>query len=535
MQPDLERLWRDAQAHRRAGAAAAAAAACEAIVAADPRRPWAWLMLADLAYGAGRFRLAVENARIAAAAVHESRRWEALADVAHRLRGLGESLLAVRAIREADWSDPAVLAGAERLAQCLALAEQHEDALRALDAAIARLGPSPDRTYLRATTLRHLGRTQASTDEYLRCLALAPDHAAAMLMLATQARRLDAEAQIARVHAALARCAADAPQRAMLEYALFFLLDGRGDADAAWQALMRGAAAKRRELRYDARAEEARDAAIMALCDAAFVAPAHATTQARVPIFIVGMPRTGTTVLERILGNHSQVASAGELDDFHLQLCWQADVCTEEPAAPALLEACRSLDFAAVGRGYLQRTSWRGGGRPFLIDKFPRNVLYAGLIRKALPQAKLICLVRDPLDSCLSNLKELFAGDYYPYSYDPIETAGHCLRFRRLLDHWHKVMPGALLEVRYEALVREPEATARAVMAHCGLAFEPGCVDLLRNTSPSATASSSQVREPLHARNIGAWRRYAGPLAGARALLEAHLPPDAFAAPPDAA
>lgn len=128
-----------------------------------------------------------------------------------------------------------------------------------------------------------------------------------------------------------------------------------------------------------------------------------------------------------------------------MQPCWQADVLGGEFADPALLRACPTLDFAAIGRGCLQRTTWRARGKRFLIDKLPNNLFYAGLIHKALPQARIVCLLRDPLDTCLSNIKELFAGDAYPYSYDPLEAAAHHLRVRRLLQHWDDVMPGVVL------------------------------------------------------------------------------------------
>ena len=150
-------------------------------------------------------------------------------------------------------------------------------------------------------------------------------------------------------------------------------------------------------------------------------------------------------------------------------------------------------------------------------------------IRKALPQAKMMCLLRDPMDSTFSNLKELFAGDHYPYSYDALETAAHVVRFREMLAHWNTVMPGAVLVVRYEELVREPERVMRGVLEHCGLPFEPACADLARNAAPSATASSSQVRQPLHTRSIGAWRRYAKPLAAAESFLRERLPAGEFA------
>ena len=530
MTDEIDAHWLRAQRHLDAGNSPAATAELEAIVAIDPRQPAAWLMLARQAMAAQRCRAAVGYARNAAAAVHESRDWLPLADVALLLQNLGESRLAVRAIQAADLGHPQVIAAADRLAQCLGMADCHADALHVLDIALARTLPTPMLSVMRATTLRHLGRKQEATAEYQRCLQLAPAFAGAMLMLAQHDPSADAQAQLSLVREAL-QCTSpqDHANSAILYYALFIHLHAAGDSAGAWQALMHGAAIKRRSLAWRPERDEERLAAIRSLCQGSFLDPVAAAPGGQVPIFIVGQPRTGTTVLERILGNHSQVGSAGELNDFHLQLCWQADMLVEH-VDPVLLRACANLDFAAIGRGYRQRTGWRAKDKPFLIDKMPVNIWYAGLIHKAMPDARIVCLVRDPLDTCFSNMKELFAGEAYPYSYDPLEAAAHHLRFRQLLRHWDEVLPGVVLSVRYEDMVSDPQSVARRVMEHCGLPFDPACVDIESNRTPSATASSSQVREPLHVRGIGAWRRYAEPLEETRAWLAARLPAEAFVA-----
>ena len=528
MSREIDAHWLQAQRHLDVGNTLAATSELEAIVALDPRQPSAWLMLAHQASAGQRCRAAVECARNAATAVHESRDWRALADVALLLQNLGESRLAVRAIQAADHGHAQVIAAADRLAQCLGMADCHEDALRLLDDALARNAPTPMLSVMRATTLRHLGRKQEATAEYQRCLQLAPGFAGAMLMLAQHDPSADAQGQLTRVRQALRRTSSqDHVNLAILYYTLFIHLHAAGDSADAWEAMMQGAAIKRRSLAWHPERDEQRLAAIRSLCQGSFLDPVAATPDGRVPIFIAGQPRTGTTVLERILGNHSQVGSAGELNDFHLQLCWQADMLVEH-VDPVLLRACTSLDYGAIGRGYRQRTGWRAQGKRFLIDKMPVNIWYAGLIHKALPDARIVCLVRDPLDTCFSNLKELFAGEAYPYSYDPLEAAAHHLRFRQLLQHWDEVLPGVVLSVRYEDMVRDPQSVARRVMEHCGLPFEPACVDIERNLTPSATASSSQVREPLHVRGMGAWRRYSEPLEEARAWLAERLPAETF-------
>jgi tetratricopeptide (TPR) repeat protein len=525
--------WLRAQELMYSGDYVAAADLYSSILESDRLRPMAWMALSTCAFAAGRYRLAIGRARTAAEVMCESGRYEILADLALHLQELGESHLAVQLINEADWSEPGFMASADRVAQCLALADQHAETLRVLDFVLTKRPATPQLLYMRATTLRHLGRSAEATTEFQRCVALAPDDAAAILLLAVHDPRADATGQMRRIQRALRYCTPEDPRAPMLHYALFIHLDAAGDTDTAWQALMRGATLKRQSLKYDAQVEQRSTHAMKQLCQPGFLTdgPGQSADQADpVPIFIVGMPRTGTTVLERMLSNHSQVASAGELNDFHQQLCWEADMVAGNPADLSLMHACRTLDFTALGRGYSQRTRWRAGTARFLIDKLPQNFFQAGLIHKALPQARIICLLRDPMDTCLSNLKELFATGHYPYSYDSIETANHYLRFRELLRHWDTAMPGIIHTVRYEDLVREPKRIVQAVMQYCGLAYEPGCIDLERNVAPSATASSSQIRRGLHSRSIGAWRRYAAQLAPMRARLQSELAAKEFTA-----
>ncbi|HXD35578.1 MAG TPA: hypothetical protein VN624_02915, partial [Rhodanobacter sp.] len=196
---ELDAHWRRAKRYLDARDTRAATAELEAIVTLDPRQPMAWLTLARLAGDEQRCRAAVGYARNAAAAVRESGQWRWLADVALLLEGLGESLLAVRLTQAADQDHPEVMASADRIAQCLGQASFHEDALRVLDAVLARSAPTLALSYMRATTLRHLGRKAEATVEYQRCLQLAPGYAAAMLMLAQHDRSADPQAQLARV------------------------------------------------------------------------------------------------------------------------------------------------------------------------------------------------------------------------------------------------------------------------------------------------------------------------------------------------
>ena len=181
--------------------------------------------------------------------------------------------------------------------------------------------------------------------------------------------------------------------------------------------------------------------------------------------------------------------------------------------------AAASLDAGAIGTRYLERTAHLYAGRSHLLDKNPLNLFNAGLIARALPRARILCLLRNPMDACFSNFKELFPGGGYGYSYDLGDLAAHWLRFRDLVAHWSRVLPGRFMAVEYEALVADPAAMAGRVLSFCGVDYEPACIDITRNATPVSTASSSQVRQPIHSGSIGAWRRYAGPLAPLRTAL----------------
>jgi hypothetical protein len=253
-----------------------------------------------------------------------------------------------------------------------------------------------------------------------------------------------------------------------------------------------------------------------------FLAPPAIEAQPKnkpTPIFIVGMPRTGTTLLERILGNHPEVSTCGELTALVQQHHWVADrVWAGMFDERAAMEQPR-LDTDLLGRRYLDAVSWRTEGRRFFSDKTPGNLMAIALILKAMPHARIIHLRRDPIDACFSNLKVLFAPDVYPYSYDFHGLASHHRNYTRLMNHWHGLFPGRILDVGYEDLVRNSEQQATRILEYCGLEERDGITELTANNASVSTESRSQVREPIHQRNVGGWRRYASHLAPLEQLL----------------
>lgn len=240
------------------------------------------------------------------------------------------------------------------------------------------------------------------------------------------------------------------------------------------------------------------------------------------PIFIVGMPRTGTTLVEQIISSHSEVFAAGELQNLPLQVKRMAQTPSPNVLDLTTLQASASLNMKALGEAYLKSTRPRTGHTPRFIDKLPINFMYIGLIAQALPNAKIVCLRRDPMDTCLSNYRQLFAVDFehYHYNYDLLSCGKYFIEFDRLMQHWQKVMPGKVLEVSYEALVEQPEETARAVINYCELVWEPTCLAFHQRKTSVATPSAVQVRQGIYKTSVNRWQRYGDELQSLYALLQ---------------
>ena len=229
------------------------------------------------------------------------------------------------------------------------------------------------------------------------------------------------------------------------------------------------------------------------------------------PIFIVGMPRTGTTLVERILSSHPKVFAAGELTHFSLAVKRAAGTSSPYVLDRETLEAASGLNFHDIGRDYIDSTRPRTGHTRHFIDKMPLNFLYAGFIHRALPQARIICVRRNALDTCLSNYRQLFATSfsYYNYAYDLLDTGRYYKQFDALMAYWREILPAdRFMEVRYEDVVIDTEREARRLLEFCGLSFTPEVLAFHKNSAPVSTASSVQVRQPIYRTSVERWRKY---------------------------
>lgn len=301
-----------------------------------------------------------------------------------------------------------------------------------------------------------------------------------------------------------------------VSYALAKELEDLGEYSRAFQYLQRGARQRRTRLGYRVEKDLDTLAQIQSVYTREFVAHSRRGHGERGPIFVTGLPRSGTTLVDRILSSHSQVESLGEIDDFAQSVTRLAD--PEEEGT--LVQRAAHADFPRLGREYIYAARGYGVTRDFFIDKSPLNFLYLGLIHVAMPGAAVLHLQRHPMDACFGMFKTLFRMGY-PFSYDLEDLARYYAGYQRLMAHWRAVLPErAFLQVSYEWLVDNQEAGTQKILQFCGLPFEAACLDFHRNAAPVATASSVQVRRPMNRDAVGRWRRYEKELAPLRAALQ---------------
>lgn len=393
-------------------------------------------------------------------------------------------------------------------------------ALPMYERALSLLGANPALLYDLAVARFHTGDSSGAEAELEALLARAPKAGHALYLRATLRRQTDAHNHVDDL---LARLASGFPAVAGRSACLFALakeLEDLGQADASFAALAEAATLKRKTLNYDAAGERASIDAIRQAYTEEVMRAAVTGHDERGAIFIVGMPRTGTTLVERMLGRHSDVASAGELLDFGQVLAVAAQRSQQSSPGKSLVEASLAIDFAALGREYMKGARQVAPRSSMFIDKMPINFIYCGLIRRALPNARIIHLVRDPMDSCYAVYKTLFSQAYY-FSYDFDELAAYYDCYHRMMQHWHATMPDAILDVRYEDLVVDTEGQARRILDWCGLDWQPEVLAPADNERPSTTASAAQVREPIYTSSVHKWRRYESGLAPLRERLAA--------------
>jgi len=529
----IERLHRDAQAALRDGRLREAHRHCLAILEADRHHADAWFLCALIAERNGQHAKALQvldNAlRLA------PRRAEYRTEQGKLLLSLRRPPEALAAAREALALQPADAPTLNTLGTVLSHCGEHEQALacfeRAAQSANARSIEGralptdfcAEMHFNLATSLQFAGRFDEAVAACEEAVRLRPGYFRAHAALAALPRQATGDAYLENLEKL--RCEVrTAKDRLYLGHAIARELENRGRHEQALETLVWAKGGWARETGYTPQQDAAMFASIRRVFDASFFqsSPADACDSAE-PIFIVGMPRSGTTLVEQILGSHPAVFAAGELQNFPHQVKHLADTPSPEVLDTPTLEAAARADLSRLGEAYLHSTRPRTGHTPHFIDKLPHNFLYLGLIRRALPRARIICLRRDPMDTCLSNYRQLFATQfrYYHYNYKLLDCGRYYIEFDRLMCHWQEIMPGAIFELQYEALVAAPREVTARLLRWCGLPWDDACLAFNERRAPVATPSAAQVRQRIYDSAVGRWRGYGDAVQPLYELLEA--------------
>jgi Tfp pilus assembly protein PilF len=358
-------------------------------------------------------------------------------------------------------------------------------------------------------SLQFAGRLDAAEAAYEHAIQLQPHMFKAHSALSSLRRQTPACNHLTRLQALRAN-ATSARDQLHLGHAIAKELEDLEQYQEAFASLEWAKQRRAAEVRFSIDSQSEYFSSIERLFDRDLFKTTRTCCDNPEPIFIVGMPRSGTTLVEQILASHSQVYTAGELQNFPLQVRRSTNAEPSEFLDITALSKSLELDLGKLGADYIASTRPRTGHTPHFIDKLPLNFFLLGLIHLALPNAKLICLRRDPMDTCLSNFRQLFAVDFkpYQYNYNLLDCGRYYLLFDRLMRHWQTVMPGAVHEVCYEALVADPEHVSRELLQHCGLRWEEQCLDFHQRSNSVATPSAVQVKQQIYTHSVNRWQRY---------------------------
>jgi tetratricopeptide (TPR) repeat protein len=416
---------------------------------------------------------------------------------------------------------PADIAAHDVVGQFLVNAREYVQALAIYDRAVAAAPTNVQMLAKRSIMHRFLGNFDLAERDNEAVLALSPSDPEALKALVDLRDQTPDRNSIAALKAALTTTAPQSTGAAALHFALAKSYEDLGDFTASWRHLSTGNRLERARSGYNPDTDRAViDQIISGFPQIEALRPD--TTHAR-PIFIVGLPRTGTTLVERITGSHSQVHSAGELPALSQAIASAHGRAGQRRALDwrEFAAGLGQLEGESIARDYLALSVAQRGDRQRFSDKQPTNFFYCALILRAFPNAHIVHLTRKPLAACYAIYRTRFDAGF-PFAYDLDELGDFYIGYRRLMAHWHRVLPGRILDVPYEDLVTAQEPTTRRLLEYLELPFEQACLDFhLNPAAATTTASSVQVRRPLYDSSLQHWRHFETQLAPLRARLEA--------------
>jgi tetratricopeptide (TPR) repeat protein len=384
----------------------------------------------------------------------------------------------------------------------------HEGAIRSFEKA---LEIKPERTGAMCNIGHHLktiGKQDESVAMYRHCIATEHDHAESYWSLANLKTFSFEVSEVEAMHTLLKDKSLADNSQAQIHNALGLHYESIKDYDSAFKHFEYCNLIARKQEKYDlVENEDIHDRTISLFTEDFFLSRDGNGCADPAPIFIVGLPRSGSTLIEQILASHSQVDGTHELGDLGRQVKKLQKGSKPGERFPETILDVAPEDWRRLGDGYLRTTAKFRGDAAYFIDKNPNNYSLIGILRLALPNARIVNARRHPLDSCYGSYKQLFASGQ-PFSYDLEEIGEYYLQYQRLMDHWHAVLPGYVLDVQYEHVVADLETQVRRILDFCGLPFEESCLNFHETERAVKTASSEQVRRPIYASSVNLWRNY---------------------------
>ena len=408
------------------------------------------------------------------------------------------------------------------LASLLVRASRHQQAAECYERAAELEPENAKHLFSLAATYRFLGRLDEAETACDRSIALDPKEYDAYLVRADLRTQTKAKNHVDALESVLADGTDHYMGEVMLCHALAKECEDIGLCQKSFDYLRRGAALRRKHLSY----EVSKDLRVMDKLIETFskdrVRPASSEAcRSSEPIFVIGMPRTGTTLVERIIGSHSEVKSAGELPNFPQVMTKMVheQAAGREVSQEEMIAASLELDMRQLGESYIESTRGVTGDTAHFIDKLPFNYLNVGLIRLALPNARIVHVARDAMDTCYAVFKTLFQRAY-PFSYDLDDLGRYFVAYQRLMDHWYTLFSDSMHTILYENLVENTQSESRRLLDYCGLKWQNRVSEFYQSDAPSTTASASQVRQPVYRSSVGKWRNYEQQLLPLATILE---------------
>ncbi|GAC28661.1 tetratricopeptide repeat-containing sulfotransferase family protein [Brumicola pallidula] len=419
------------------------------------------------------------------------------------------------------WKKQLSLYVLDKTSMLLGVQELRKEALLQTELAVSLDPKNPILLYNLSTGLRFAGKIERSEAVLDKCLALNPFDFEAQAMRSSLRKQTKESNHIHELESILEDKKLPVQGKVNICYGLAKEYDDLGEFKKSFSYLQQGAKNRRARMSYDVNNEINTIDTIKNTYQKEMFEKNIVGNVNEEAIFIIGLPRTGTTLVERILGSHSDVYAAGELSNFSLELVKQINVNTDTStlSLTELVKKSASVDFASLGLNYINSTKPSTGHTKRFIDKLPINMLYAGLIHLALPNAKIINMTRHPMAACYAVYKQLFK-DAYPFSYDLQDLAKYYIAYHRLIQHWKTVIPGVMYDVKYEDMVHNQQAQSQALLTFCDLPWQDQCLRFHENKSASTTASAAQVRLPIYNTSIDRWREYSQQLRPLQVMLE---------------